>query len=475
MTAVDRAPQIVGTAPAGGHRRASRSSPVRPSRGRPVTLPRLPAFWIIAGLLVMGAVRMGGVAWDLFTTYPLAFVVAAALFALYAVPFWLFVLELDYLEREPPLLQITAFAWGGLVATSAAIAGNTAVQDIIAKLGSPALAATWGPATAGPALEEITKTLGVVAIVLIARGQVNSVLDGIVYGALVGLGFQVVENVVFAMGAVAAAGQGDTAGPVVTTFLLRGFLAGLWSHTLFGALAGAGIGYLVVRTDRRLRARIGVSVLAVLGAWLCHFLWNAPVLGDGFGNGAFAVLAVLLLKGLPPLILVLLLIRSAHDREVDYYVGQLAALDDHEVVTPRELRALRSGARRAGARWHARARAGRQAHRAVRRLQRAQARLAVALSRAQVGAVSAGPGTSVSPGLSPGLGAVSSAGRLRGAVRRRRAEVLRQRRELIRLGHPEAYAPADRPGPWRRAAGRIGLCALAVAVVWAAVSALGGG
>jgi protease PrsW len=464
---------VMGT-PRPGRRRAPRSSVVRPSGGRPVTLLRLPAFWMIAGLLVLGAGRMGGVAWDFFTAYPVAFLVATLLFALYAVPFWLFVSELDYLEREPPLLQVTAFAWGGLVATSVSIAGNGAAQNIIAKLGSPALAATWGPATAGPAIEEITKTLGVVAIVLIARGQVNSVLDGIVYGALVGLGFQIVENVVFAMGAVAASGQSDTVRPVVTTFLLRGFLAGLWSHTLFSALAGAGIGHLVVRTDQRLRTRVGVSVLAVLGAWLCHFLWNAPLLGDGFGNGGLAVLAVLLLKGLLPLILVLLLIRAAHDREADYYVGQLAALDDPEVVTPRELRALGSGARRAGARWHAHARAGHRAHLAVRRLQRAQAQLAVALSRAQVGAVTVGPHTSVGPGLSPGLGVVSQAGRLRGAVRRRRAEVLRQRRLLTRLGHPEAYAPAEKPGAWRRAAHRIGLAALAVAVVWTAVSALGG-
>ncbi|GAA0808849.1 PrsW family intramembrane metalloprotease [Spirilliplanes yamanashiensis] len=458
MTAVAGAPQRAGTA-APGRRRATRTSPVRPSGADTrLTLAQLPAFWVVVALIAAGAVTMGGVGWEFLTTYPAAFIVAAVLFALYAVPFWLFVSELDYLEREPPLLQAVAFAWGGLVATSVAIAGNTAVQDIIAKLGSPALAATWGPATAGPALEEITKTLGVVAIVLIARGQVNSVLDGVVYGALVGLGFQIVENVVFAMGAVAASGQGDAIGPVVTTFLLRGFLAGLWSHTLFGALAGAGIGYLVVRTDRRLRTRVGVAVMAVLGAWLSHFLWNAPILGDGFGNGAVAVLVVLLLKGLPPLLLVLLLIRSAHDREADYYVSQLVDLNDPEVVTPRELRALAAGSRRAGARWHARSRAGHQAYLAVRRLQRAQAQLAVAVSRAQLGAVSAAPG----------------AAHLRGAVRRHRAEVLRQRAVLRRLGHPEAYAPADQPGPWRRTGGRIGLVVLAVAVVWAAVSALGG-
>ena len=140
-----------------------------------------------------------------------------------------------------------ALAWGGLVATAVAIPGSAALENLIAKLGSTRLAADWGAALAGPTVEEIAKTLGVVAIVLIARAQVNSVLDGVVYGAMVGLGFQTVENIVFAVGAVALAGQGDDVQPVVATFLLRGFLAGIWSHTMFGALAGAGIGYLVVR------------------------------------------------------------------------------------------------------------------------------------------------------------------------------------------------------------------------------------
>ena len=47
-----------------------------------------------------------------------------------------------------------------------------------------------------------------ILIVLIARAQVNSVLDGMVYGALVGLGFQVVEDIVYAVNAVAVAGTG---------------------------------------------------------------------------------------------------------------------------------------------------------------------------------------------------------------------------------------------------------------------------
>jgi hypothetical protein len=117
------------------------TSAVQPSAGRARAV-RQPAFWIVAALLVAGAVRMGGIAAAFVSAYPAAFLAAVGMFALYAVPFWLFLGELDYLEPEPLLLRATAFAWGGLVATSVSIAGSTAVQDIIAKVGSPALAAT---------------------------------------------------------------------------------------------------------------------------------------------------------------------------------------------------------------------------------------------------------------------------------------------------------------------------------------------
>ena len=424
--------------------RSARSAPVQPGASPDLGLLRLPGFWIVMVVLAAGAVRMAAIAGQFAAAYPVALLTATGLFALLAVPFWFVVAELDFLEREPLGLLAVAFAWGGLVATTVSIPGSAALDDLIAKLGSTHLAADWGAALAGPTVEEIAKTLGVVAIVLIARAQVNSVLDGVVYGAMVGLGFQIVEDIVYAMGAVALAGRGDHVEPVITTFLLRGFVSGVWSHTLFGALAGAGIGYLVVRGERTLRTRVGVAMLGVLGAWASHMLWNSPLLRDGLGNGALALLAVLVFKGLPPLLLIWLLVRSAHDREADYYAEQLATLDDPELITPAEVEALKSGSRRASARWHARVRAGFRARAAVRRLQRAQARLAVEVSR----------GT---PDLA-----------------RWCREVRRERRILTRLGHPEAIAPEGK-GPWRRTASAVFSTALAIAVLWAAISTLGGG
>ncbi|HYN96433.1 MAG TPA: PrsW family intramembrane metalloprotease [Pilimelia sp.] len=410
----------------------------------------LPAFWLVAALLLVGAVRVATVLHESFSRYPTATVAAVAMFAAYAVPFWAFIDGLDYLEREPPVLLATAFAWGALVATTLAITGGAALHNLIAKAASPRLASAWGSALAGPTIEELVKTLGIVAIVLVARQQVNSVLDGVVYGALVGLGFQVVEDIVYAVNAVALAGGGDRVDPVVTTFLLRGFLAGLWSHTLFGALAGAGIGYLVVRTDRSMRSRLGAAALALAGAWLCHFVWNSPLFADGLGDGGLGVAAALVAKGAPPLLVIMMLVRAARGREAEYYTAQLAALADHRVASPAELRVLASSRLRAEACRYAHGRAGGRAARAVRRLQRAQAGLAVELSRAGAGAdLAATP-----------------------AVRRRHGEVLAQRDRLLALGHPEALAPRERRRTIRRWAGTAGGLTVLL-VVWAAIRALG--
>ncbi|GAA2388166.1 membrane protein [Catellatospora methionotrophica] len=392
-----------------------------PRAARALKSLQLPAFWLLGLIMLAGIVRLLEILRTDLARFPVATTSAVLLFALYAVPFWLFIASMDFLEREPPLLMATAFAWGGAVATTAAIPGTQAAHDLIAKLISPAFAATWGSAIAGPTIEELLKALGVVMIVLVARKQLNSVLDGMVYGALIGLGYQVVEDIIFAVNAVALRGQGDGIGPVVATFFLRGFLAGLWSHTLFTALAGAGIAWFVVRTDKPMWWRLGGLGLGLGLAWLTHFVWNSPLFADGLGSGAAGVLLGMLGKGLPALAMVLALLWVARHREAHYYVAQLARLHDPQIATPGELQIMGHGHLRADARRYGKARCGRAGERAVRGLQTAQARFAVELSRVDH--------------ITPGDMLLVHC----------RDEVLAQRQRLVALGHPEALVSPMRP------------------------------
>ncbi|WP_246002585.1 PrsW family intramembrane metalloprotease [Allorhizocola rhizosphaerae] len=421
-----------------------------PRAAHPLKSLRLPAFWILGVVLVVCTVRLLDLLRSPLARYPVATTVAVLLFALYAVPFWLFISAMDFLEREPPLLLATAFAWGAMVSTTSAMPGNRALLDLTAKLVSPEFAMAWGPAIASPVIEELIKALGFVMIVLVARKQINSVLDGMVYGALIGLGFQVVENIFYALNSVEMANSGDQVGPVIATFFLRGFLAGLWSHTLFSALAGAGIAWFLVRTDRSLWARWG-GLAAGLGlAWGIHFIWNSPLLLDGLGQQGVGLLVGLLLKGLPALLLAMGLLFVARHREANFYVDYLARLRDPRVATPEELHTLRHGHLRADARRYGKLRAGKAGRRAVRELQTAQARLAVELSRAPVPAWD-------DPILAHAL-----------------REVLNQRRRLLFLAHEEAVA-----SPMRPAVPRVVVLVTTTAIVlcvliWSAIEAMHG-
>jgi protease PrsW len=423
----------------------------KPSVAQALGVLELPAFWILCLLLGVSAWRLTVVLQSPLARFPSATLAAIALFALWAIPFWLFISAMDFMEREPRLLLATAFAWGAIVATMAALPGNRALIGLIAKLGSPDFALRWGPAIASPALEELLKALGVVMIVLVASEQINSVLDGMIYGAMIGLGFQVVENIFYALNAVEAANEGDTAVPVVATFFLRGFLAGLWSHTLFSALAGAGIAWFVVRKEQPPTVRWGGLLVGLWLAWGIHFIWNSPLLMDGVGVSTGGLLAGLVLKGLPALLLAGGLLRVARRREADYYVDKLEALQDPELATPGELHALRSGHLRADARRYGRYRAGSAGRKMVKAMQLAQARLAVALDRAPDGLVSGDP-----------------------AVLHHRDDVMFARRRLMVLAHPEAViSPLRRPLPSTIVSGVV-LSIVLFGLIWLAVYALHG-
>jgi RsiW-degrading membrane proteinase PrsW (M82 family) len=403
-------------------------SAVQPTRGPAARLAHSPATWALGLLLAAGGWSIGVNLASAVTAYPRAMTAAIVIFTVYAVPFLIFIANVDFLEPEPVPLLAAAFGWGCLVANAVAARGNDALESLLAKATSPAFAGRWGAALTAPLIEEPVKLLGFVLIVLIAREQINSIVDGIVYGAVIGLGFQVVEDILYAANAVAAESDGDRLQPVLNTLIARGFVSGLWSHTVFTALAGAGLAYAVLHPERPLRRRLAVAALGLSGAWFCHFAWNSPLLTDGLGQ-----LAELTAKGIPPLVLALAVTNRVGHREADYYATWLSSLRDKRIATPAELAALGSRAgrsairrrqrRRAGWRWWRPwlARRALRVTRAARRLQRAQARLAVELSRA----------TDVPPGVAGGPSGFATEPLPGYAVEAARTEVLAARERLV--------------------------------------------
>jgi len=132
------------TEPTGSH--VLPATATAPRRG----LLRVPAFWVLLGLLAAGGWRMVQLLNGPIAGYPGPALLAIILFGLYAVPFVLVVRAFDFLEREPPALLAAAFAWGALVATATAAAGDSAAHDLLAKQVSPAFASQWGSALIAP-------------------------------------------------------------------------------------------------------------------------------------------------------------------------------------------------------------------------------------------------------------------------------------------------------------------------------------
>jgi RsiW-degrading membrane proteinase PrsW (M82 family) len=172
---------------------------------------------------------------------------------------------------------LVALLWGA----AGAVAIASPLNDLAGALGATLVGAETArwivPAFVGPAIEELAKATGFLAVAAAlagARGvdrRPTSVRSAIVIGALIGFGFAAAENVrYYTMAAVMG-------GPIgfVRAVYLRGLLQS-GNHAAFTATVGAGVGWAWTRatsTAARLAA-IGLGLTAAIGL---HVLWNGIV------------------------------------------------------------------------------------------------------------------------------------------------------------------------------------------------------
>jgi len=344
--------------------------------------PRLPAFWLY--IVVVAATGIVAIAeQNLFRELsPGGWALSWGLVVLYAAPVAVLVYLLDLYEREPIPLLIAAFVWGAVAATTLSAIGNAGWGVVVARLAGPEFASRWTAALTAPFVEETLKAIGVVLIVLIARDEVDDVMDGFVYGALCGLGFAVVEDVFYFI----AVFGGDVGG-VLRGFFVRVIASGLYSHVLYTGLVGMAVGILITRRDERSRRdRVRPAALLAGAAVLGHFLWNSPLLeffpSHPWTGGEWLLIPLATaVKGLPLLLFVVVAVRLAHSRERRWLRATLSTEFEDDAITPDELAILESPRRRSRSRRELRRRAGERAARLLRRLQREQVNLAMVRSR----------------------------------------------------------------------------------------------
>ena len=360
-----------------------------PRWGRQASLiqPRQPAFWLYCAMLAIGGYLFVQEQ-SLMSSLTTAYVLSWALVLAYAVPVALAIYWLDLFEREPKLLLAAALIWGGVVATSFAAYANEAWLSILGKFATSDLTAQWGAAIVGPGVEETLKLMGVVTIFLIASSEFDGVMDGFVFGAMVGLGFTVVEDVSYFINAVAAApGFVDQSGPVLDTFLIRIVGGGLYGHVLFTGLTGTGFAYFATQRSAPMPKRLIGAGLCIAAGVAAHVVWNSPWMDSvlattGFGDPSVTQwIEYGALKGLPFLILLGILVSLATRSEEDNFRRIVSGEPDPAVITTDEVRSLRSLLARRRARLAAGRIRGSAGRRLTGRLQAAQIEYAMVRSR----------------------------------------------------------------------------------------------
>jgi RsiW-degrading membrane proteinase PrsW (M82 family) len=180
------------------------------------------------------------------------FLVALPL-ALLTVPLLIaVVLLLDRLEPEPLGNLVFCFAWGaGIAALLAGILNTVGLVYVT----QPAIGTSNGqlvPATSGaPVVEESLKGLVLVWLLWRRRQELDGPTDGIIYAAMVGIGFAMAENIGYYISALARPEVGGV--PLLgVTFVFRGVLTPL-AHPMFTAMTGIGAAYAA--THRRAGGR----------------------------------------------------------------------------------------------------------------------------------------------------------------------------------------------------------------------------
>ena len=183
-----------------------------------------------------------------------------------------YVLSLDRYEKEPLRAVAFAFGWGAVGAVIFSVFAELFFAGFAILAAGEDDADTLTLVVGAPVIEEAFKGLALLLLLWFYRQEFDNVLDGVVYGAVVGLGFAMTENI----GYFIIAYEEDGASGLGELFLVRAVING-FGHAMYTGIVGAAIGWSRSRYARG-AARIAVPVLGYLIAVLLHMLWNGGVL-----------------------------------------------------------------------------------------------------------------------------------------------------------------------------------------------------
>ncbi|MBJ7481659.1 PrsW family intramembrane metalloprotease [Rhodococcus sp. (in: high G+C Gram-positive bacteria)] len=298
--------------------------------------PRNAAFWVYLMLVVTGAFKLFSMLSASAPAYGDAIALSIVLFGVYGAVFWWFTHHIDRYARQPVKLIVVAFLWGSFAATWVMAANaNDAILALYAKAFGQAWAKDWGAGLTAPFTEEIAKGVGLLLLVALASRLVRTAFDGFILGAFIGLGFQIFEDVLYALNSAASQFGADPVGAAMSTIMLR-MVFGVAAHTLYSAIFCAGLVYLLGRPAEP--RRVGRGLILMASAMLLHGLWDsAAALSQGKAILLFPLFVVMITAAL---VLVFRVFRMTVPRERQFLRDVLTPEVERGVITVDELTAL---------------------------------------------------------------------------------------------------------------------------------------
>jgi RsiW-degrading membrane proteinase PrsW (M82 family) len=251
----------------------------RALEGSPMRRPLAGCFFWIALLLLLGIAFLGHA--SLWVTEPAGavrvFIGSAAVATIASLPVLWFLRYLDRRERESLWLFGGAILWGAVVATGVSgvfnSLGGAIIFDQLQAAGelddAEGIAGVLTAALVAPFVEESAKGLALLVLFWYFRAEFDNLRDGIIYGALVGLGFNIAETALYVMKGYVETGEAPLGIQLAVRFVFLGFNG----HLVFSALVGAGLG--LARQTRRRWLRIVAPVTGYALAVIAHGLSNS--------------------------------------------------------------------------------------------------------------------------------------------------------------------------------------------------------
>lgn len=163
---------------------------------------------------------------------------------------------------------IMSLYWGAFMVIATVMITELAFSDILREAGLGRFEAS----ATGAIPEELAKALGVFIILFMARRVWDRPWHGLLAGLSVGMGFEVMENVVYSGAGALYNATSDVQGATEMWILRTGLGFGL--HPMCAGIAGFGIASALMLTNKSTLWRLTVGVGSVLAAIVFHGWWN---------------------------------------------------------------------------------------------------------------------------------------------------------------------------------------------------------